>query len=59
MKTSQDKTIEYLILARLTDKIDLVVMETLLIKQSKNIINIQTDNFNRTLTVFEQYITNK
>ena len=38
------------ILARTSNKIDLIM--ALLIKQHKPIINIQTDNFNRTLNIF-------
>ena len=40
------------ILARASNKIDLIILETLLIKQHKPIINIQTDDFNRTLNIF-------
>ena len=40
------------ILAKTSDKINLILLEALLIKQHKPIINIQTDDFNRTLTIF-------
>ena len=40
------------ILAKAPDKIDLILLEALLIKQHKPIINIQTDDFNRTLNIF-------
>ena len=40
------------ILARTSNKIDLIILEALLIKQHKPIINIQTDDFNRTLNIF-------
>ena len=41
------------ILAKLNNKTDLCIMEALLIKQEKPIINIQTDDFNRTLKIFQ------
>ena len=40
------------ILAKTSNKIDLIILEALLIKQYKPVINIQTDNFNRTLNIF-------
>ena len=40
------------ILGRASDKIDLILLEALLIKEFKPIINIQTDDFNRTLKLF-------
>ena len=40
------------ILAKTSNKIDLIILEALLIKQHKPIINIQTDDFNRTLNIF-------
>ena len=40
------------ILARTSNKIGLILLEALLIKQHKSIINIQTDDFNRTLNIF-------
>ena len=39
------------ILARASDKIDLLLLDALLTKEYKPIINIQTDDFNRTLTI--------
>ena len=39
-------------LARTSNEIDLIILEALLIKQYKPIINIQTDDFNRTLNIF-------
>lgn len=40
------------VLAKLNNKVDLVIMEALLIKQEQPLINIQTDDFNRTLKIF-------
>ena len=40
------------ILSKTSNKIDLILLEALLIKQHKPIINIQTDGFNRTLSIF-------
>ena len=40
------------ILARASDKIDLILLETLLITEFKPIINIQTNDFNRILKLF-------
>lgn len=40
------------VMTKLHNKRDLIIMEALLIKQHKPIINIQTDDFNRTLKVF-------
>ena len=40
------------ILAKASNKIDIILLDTLLIKQHKPIINIQTDDFNRTLNIF-------
>ena len=40
------------ILARASDKIDLILLEALLIKEFEPIINIQTDDFNITLKLF-------
>ena len=41
---------DILILAKTSNKIDLIILEAVLIKQHKPIINVQTDDFNRTLT---------
>lgn len=40
-------------LIQLHNKQDLIIMEALLIKQHKPIINIQTEDFNRTLKIFK------
>ena len=40
------------ILARTSNKIDLIILQALLIKEHKPIINIQTDDFNTTLNIF-------
>ena len=40
------------ILARASDTIDLILLEALLIKEFKPIINIQTNDFNQTFKLF-------
>ena len=40
------------ILSKPSDKQDLIIMEALLIKQQKTLINIQANYFNRTLKIF-------
>ena len=40
------------VLAKMSDKMDVAIMEALLIKEHKPVINIQTSDFNRILKVF-------
>jgi len=41
------------VLQKCNDRRDLIIMEALMIKEFKPVINIQTDDFNRTLKIFQ------